>query len=268
LGWLSEGTSSREAFDADSDKWHQRHPLLSKLAFNLAVAIRMPARERERLKLLFGRRPPPAASDDSASGGSDPHPFSADRPISSKTDDRLRRAGFAKALADAIRSWRGRDSLVIGLYGPWGSGKTSIINLALEQLSEGDPKPRVIQFNPWEWAGHEELATALFAEVAKALDQEKSNQASSLARRFREYAFVLNAGRSITGALAPIVAAISTVLVAVGIGVVEIGGVGTWPGGAVAVAGAVGVLLSQVKGVTEGLAAVLEKRSQWCFPRT
>ena len=37
-------------------------------------------------------------------------------------------------LARAIAAWRERDSLVVALYGGWGSGKTSIKNMTLETL--------------------------------------------------------------------------------------------------------------------------------------
>ena len=59
---------------------------------------------------------------------SDVHTFSADRPIRDSRGDRLNRKGFAAALAGAIGSWHGQDSLVVGLYGPWGVGKTSIVS--------------------------------------------------------------------------------------------------------------------------------------------
>lgn len=62
------------------------------------------------------------------------HPFSADRPITSCSEDLLGRSGFAKSIAAAIKGWIGNDSLVIALYGSWGSGKTSIKNMAIETL--------------------------------------------------------------------------------------------------------------------------------------
>jgi predicted KAP-like P-loop ATPase len=51
--------------------------------------------------------------------------FSADRPIISRGEDKLGRRGFAEAIAGAIDGWRGQESLVIALYGPWGTGKSS-----------------------------------------------------------------------------------------------------------------------------------------------
>ena len=48
--------------------------------------------------------------------------FSDDRPISCSAEDRQGRRTFASGLVAAIASYRGRESLVIALHGPWGSG--------------------------------------------------------------------------------------------------------------------------------------------------
>jgi predicted KAP-like P-loop ATPase len=62
------------------------------------------------------------------------HPVSADRPIASRSADLLGRCVFAESLASAVMGWKGRDSLVIALYGPWGAGKSSVKNMMLEAL--------------------------------------------------------------------------------------------------------------------------------------
>ncbi|WJM95308.1 hypothetical protein QEP73_17220 [Pseudomonas defluvii] len=61
--------------------------------------------------------------------------FADDRPITQQSDDLLDRAGFAQRLALTISSWRNRESLVNGLTGGRGSGKSSIKNMAVEQLT-------------------------------------------------------------------------------------------------------------------------------------
>jgi len=63
-------------------------------------------------------------SDPTPETSPEKHHFSADRPIRSHQEDLLGRAGFAQSLANAIKQWKGKDSLVIALYGPWGSGDT------------------------------------------------------------------------------------------------------------------------------------------------
>lgn len=46
-----------------------------------------------------------------------------DMPILSKTDDRLGRAALAERIACDLSGIRSNRSVVIGLSGPWGSGK-------------------------------------------------------------------------------------------------------------------------------------------------
>jgi predicted KAP-like P-loop ATPase len=73
--------------------------------------------------------------------------ISADRPITSKSDDRLNRSGFSEGLAKIISQWRNKPSLVIGLFGDWGSGKSSIKNLVIESLQNKDgEKIPVVEF--------------------------------------------------------------------------------------------------------------------------
>lgn len=75
------------------------------------------------------------------------HPFSADRPIISAKEDRLGRTVFAESLASAIKGWKGNDSLVIALYGSWGSGKSSIKNMVLESLRKSKKDcPKIVEF--------------------------------------------------------------------------------------------------------------------------
>ena len=58
--------------------------------------------------------------------------YNADKPIETKMDDKLGRAAFSRHLANGITEYKGEDGLVIGLYGKWGSGKTSIINMTTD----------------------------------------------------------------------------------------------------------------------------------------
>ena len=55
--------------------------------------------------------------------------FIPDVSVNSANDDKLNRAPFAYKLADTIRDWKREESIVIGLYGPWGCGKTSVLIL-------------------------------------------------------------------------------------------------------------------------------------------
>lgn len=95
--------------------------------------------------------------------------FSADRSIVSRAEDRLGCNRFAAALASAVRGWKGRDSLVIALYGPWGTGKSSIENMVVEALRENAAAASVIDFNPGRVANRTQPREAFFDEIGIAL---------------------------------------------------------------------------------------------------
>ncbi|HXF74371.1 MAG TPA: P-loop NTPase fold protein, partial [Actinomycetota bacterium] len=92
--------------------------------------------------------------------------FSADRPIASKDEDLLGRTSFAQSLAHAIEGWRSEDSLIIGLYGLWGSGKTSLKNLVVEELCG---RIGIVEFDPWQWSAQGEIAEAFFEQLARGI---------------------------------------------------------------------------------------------------
>lgn len=123
------------------------------------------------------------------------HPFSADRPISSASEDLLGRAEFAQSLARAIGGWKQRDSLVVGLYGPWGEGKSSVKNMALEAIRKSLPRVTIVEFNPWQWSGQEQLATAFFDQIGFALGRsDKGLEGRRRAAKWRAYAGYIGAG--------------------------------------------------------------------------
>lgn len=62
--------------------------------------------------------------------------LSDDRPIEQPADDKFRLSPFAKALADSISKNENPEGTVIAINGPWGSGKSSTINLVKHYLKE------------------------------------------------------------------------------------------------------------------------------------
>ena len=144
------------------------------------------------------------------------YPFSADRPINSGSEDLLGRAKFAASLGKAIKSWRGKDSLVLALYGPWGSGKSSVKNLVLESLrASPSDSPSILEFNPWQLASQSQITEAFFTEIGTALGRANtSSSASRLAAKFQAYGRYLNTGRY---AFVGIKRFLVTILTAIGI---------------------------------------------------
>lgn len=98
--------------------------------------------------------------------------FKPDQPIETKKDDILGRASFAQKLGDAILQYEQEDSLVLGLLGTWGSGKTSIINMTLEHIESfpnAENRPVIIKFNPWNYSDQNQLIAQFFKELSIVL---------------------------------------------------------------------------------------------------
>jgi len=101
--------------------------------------------------------------------------FDADRPILKNDQDKLNRTVFAKYLARCLLDHPDPQSFVVGLYGGFGAGKTSVINLILEELNfastniEDDYKPIILNFSPWSYSGQGQLIHSFFRRLSSAL---------------------------------------------------------------------------------------------------
>jgi predicted KAP-like P-loop ATPase len=123
------------------------------------------------------------------------HRYSSDRPIHSDKEDRLERSNFAGDIANDVAAWHGDDSLVIALYGGWGCGKTYVKNLVLERLGKRKGNFPIIEFNPWQFSGTGNIASAFFKELRIALsDVDTSKKTQARADKLDRYAKSLSVG--------------------------------------------------------------------------
>lgn len=101
--------------------------------------------------------------------------FASDKPVETSCDDLLGRSSFAEQLANAIASYSNADSCTIGLYGKWGAGKTSVINMITETLEErnkrGDKGNQIIivHFNPWNYSDRAQIIDQFFKTISTEL---------------------------------------------------------------------------------------------------
>lgn len=149
--------------------------------------------------------------------------LSADRPIETFEDDRLHRAQFAKNVAQIIQEWKGRDSLVIGLYGQWGVGKTSLKNLITKSLPSGNANSaggtEILLFNPWEWSGHSAISDAFFDQVLTTLGTKNPNKSRQrAAQALTTYSALLATGSAALGGIPKIFVYLFLILGATGLG--------------------------------------------------
>ncbi|MFC5457062.1 KAP family P-loop NTPase fold protein [Prosthecobacter fluviatilis] len=128
--------------------------------------------------------------------------YSSDKPISKLPEDKLGRSSFATRLANDIAAWGGDSSLVIGLYGDWGVGKTSLKNLVLASLKKRRSKIPILEFNPWQLSGSggttefflNELKIKL-ASKAVSSEQETAEVRKRLTRYSKRLSFGSVVGR-------------------------------------------------------------------------
>lgn len=110
--------------------------------------------------------------------------ISTDSPILKKgKEDVLKRAPLAEKVAKLVKGYKGKESYVIGIEGIWGAGKTSFINLVLENFDKNDAV--IIKFNPWNFSNQNELISDFFESFISALSN--SNSDSELKRTLSNY---------------------------------------------------------------------------------
>src|SRR6266567_1074293 len=109
-----------------------------------------------------------------------------DDPIATKEKDLLHRYPLASRIAGMINRFEGNESLVIGIEGEWGTGKTSFINLILEDLRRANTL--LIKFNPWNFSDQNELIKDFFDSLVDALKRTGGKEGEARAKRIKEYA--------------------------------------------------------------------------------
>ncbi len=114
-------------------------------------------------------------------------------PIDSEALDLLGRAPFARRVAETILARRhDSSSLVIGIYGSWGSGKSSVLELMAKELRHpkhiGKPEESaiVVRFNPWYFNDESELIRSFFATLADAVERVAEATPESVRKQIGE----------------------------------------------------------------------------------
>lgn len=94
-----------------------------------------------------------------------------DQPIVTPGEDRFGVDPFAHALAASVRKMQSPQGSVIGLNGPWGSGKSSVVNLCKHHLADAVEANEfvIIDFACWWFRGEDTLALAFFRELYAGL---------------------------------------------------------------------------------------------------
>ena len=111
-----------------------------------------------------------------------------DNPINSKFEDKLGRAIPAKSFAKHVLKLDVSNGAVVGVFAPWGSGKSSFIKLACEEFEDaGIP---IFEFNPWMFSGAEQLVLRFFEELSATMSKHK--KLNKIKKALRKYGKVLS----------------------------------------------------------------------------
>jgi hypothetical protein len=119
-------------------------------------------------------------------------------------EDRFNRSPFAQRIADTISDRRDASSLVIGIYGAWGDGKTSVLRL-MEEAFNSQQNVVTINFNPWHFQSESQLLNSFFKTLADGLGKKLSKKVEELGQVLTRYGSLLSlASLSIFGDVAQI----------------------------------------------------------------
>ena len=113
--------------------------------------------------------------------------YSSDKPISKISQDLLGRAPFSFQLAKAINNYNENSGLVIGIYGGWGTGKTSIINMIENEISNfEDDKTIFIRFSPWNYSDKDSLIRLFFESLKIKLNIQRNKKINNAIDNYLE----------------------------------------------------------------------------------
>lgn len=95
-----------------------------------------------------------------------------DKSITKKEQDKLHRTNFSDLIVNTIKNIpTNSESIVIGVIGGWGTGKSTIINFCEADLNEIGIK--VFRFNPWNYTSQNSLYSEFFDALISNLNLSK-----------------------------------------------------------------------------------------------
>jgi predicted KAP-like P-loop ATPase len=112
--------------------------------------------------------------------------FSADKPISKSVDDKFQRYDFSIRIAKTILERESDDCIVIGIYGAWGEGKTSVINFIETELT-AKSNVITIKFNPWRYSDENALLIHFFNKLSSSLKANLKTQTEKIGELLHKY---------------------------------------------------------------------------------
>ena len=114
---------------------------------------------------------------------------STDKPIIERELDAFQRYGFSKRIAETIVERENRDSLVFGIFGVWGEGKSTVLNFINQELVS-HAEILTLVFNPWKYGDEDTLIKNFLKKVSDLLGKELSSNQEKFAGFIKKYGSV------------------------------------------------------------------------------
>lgn len=114
----------------------------------------------------------------------------SDRPIFTGEEDALNRRYFAEHLSKALVNFNSSDTFTIGLYGRWGSGKTSLVNMMLEEIEKKQTeqgKYIIVKFEPWNFSDTNQLLEQFFVHLINTFLNSKDKKMQKIGEALEKY---------------------------------------------------------------------------------
>ena len=124
--------------------------------------------------------------------------YNSDKAIESSEQDLLGRVTFSKQLGEAIYKYDGKDGLVLGVFGKWGTGKTSILNMVVNEINylsdNDDDSPIIVNFSPWNYSDKDNLISLFFRVLKNKLNMDKYEETrKKIGKALTDYSDALDA---------------------------------------------------------------------------
>lgn len=125
--------------------------------------------------------------------------FLSDSAIKKEEQDLFNFNHYAKKVQKLIQlNSNNTEPFTIGIYGKWGEGKTSFLNLIEEKIEnfdkkEGGKEYYKFHFNPWRYSKEEEMLFDFFDSLSKLFYVEKTGKLQKAGKWIKRYSKYLKA---------------------------------------------------------------------------